>query len=55
MKRLALSLLIASLSQLTFAAVEISNAIALHGKPALPANFLTARGFVLPRFLVGWR
>ena len=39
MKRLALSLFIATLSQWSFAGIEISNAIALHGKPALPANF----------------
>ena len=39
MKRLALSLVIATLSQWSFAGIEISNAIALHGKPSLPANF----------------
>lgn len=48
MKRLTLSLFIASLSQQTFAAVETSNAIALHGKPALPANF-TAFNYANPQ------
>lgn len=39
MKRLALGLLISCISQLGSAAVEITTGIALHGKPALPANF----------------
>lgn len=39
MKKILLSLVLSSLSLAGHAAIETTNAIALHGKPALPANF----------------